>query len=68
METNSHYQQIGLHKNKVSVQQKTQSAGKTAHNMGENIYKPYFRQGLISRIYTEFQKLNTTGIKQLFNK
>lgn len=68
METKDHYQQMGLHKNKVSVQQKTHSAGKTAHKMGENLYQSYFRQRLISRIYTEFQKLSNTGIKQPFNK
>lgn len=69
MGTNFHYQQVGLHKNKLSTQQRTQSAGLTdSPKNGWHLYQPRFRQGLISKIYTEFQKLTTTGIKQLPNK
>lgn len=60
---------MGLHNTKkTSAQRNHQHNKKTTYQMGENICKPFIRQGLISKIYTEVIQLNNKKADDVIKK
>lgn len=52
---------------KVSVK-KTRTEQRDSKHVGEKLYQPHFRQGLIPRLQKELEKLNTNKIKLPINR